>query len=195
MAFLVLPDASAASRNPQAEPSTAASVAEKEPVAADLAPFLGTWMWEELIPVEGSDEPTQIQRYMLIRWHRGRFQVKTVDYLVDLKTRTQESTWSGLIAVDRWNQSKQTFTPMSDGTISVGLSGTNGIGPSAANFSWWAAGRLTLLEPEDETALLRFHTFKGYAPSARGNLWLPFDRTYRLLSRELDRRFSGEPRY
>jgi hypothetical protein len=159
----------------------------------ELEAFLGTWLFTETLTDEKWQEPVEVERYLLLRWRKGRLRVKTLDYYPGLRTRGMESDWNGNIRVDRWNVEKQTFTPMPDGTISMGLSGTNGVGPLAGTTSWWAAGRLRL-EAGEEGPVLRFITTQGYAPSSKGNAWRPLDRTYRLLSREIDPRFAPENR-
>lgn len=168
-------------------PSGPPPAAEKTAVPDEaLQPFMGTWLTEEEITPDGREDSFPIQRYILIRWHRGHLQVKTFDYLPDYKARNMESNWKGTIAIDRWNQTKQTFTLMPDSSISVGLSGTNGIGPMAKRTAWWAAGSLELLPDDESGPRLRFHTFKGFAPASTGNAWKPIDRTYNLVSREID---------
>lgn len=175
----------AGATEPSADPPP---VAEEKPAGPDeaLKPFLGTWLMEEEITQEAGADTIPIQRYILIRWHRERFQIKTFDYLPRYKARNMESNWHGTIAIDQWNQAKQTFTPMPDSTISVGLSGTNGVGPRAKRSTWWAAGSLQLMPDDENGPQLRFHTFKGFAPSSTGNAWRPFDRTYHLVSRDID---------
>jgi hypothetical protein len=83
---------------------------------------------------------------------------------------------------------------MPDGTISVGLSGTNGIGAGAANFRWWASGSFVLLEDDDAGPQMRFYTDRGYAPSSKGNAWQPLDRIYHLVSREIDPKYVPRPK-
>jgi hypothetical protein len=160
---------------------------------AGLAPFLGTWLFTEQVQNLPDQEPYMVERYLLLKWLRGKLRVKTVDYLPTLGARSMESDWKGNIRVDRWNTTQQTFTPMPDGTISVGLSGSNGVGPTAYRTYWWAAGRLRL-EEDEEGEILRFVTTRGYAPSSKGNAWRPFDRVYRLVSREIDPRFDASRR-
>jgi hypothetical protein len=157
--------------------------------APELEAFLGTWVYSETLEKSEWSKSHQVDRYLLLKWRKGRLRVKTFDYYPELRTRGMESDWNGSINVDRWNVKKQTFTPMPDGTISVGLSGTNGIGAAAARSTWWAAGRLTIEEGEDGP-VLRFETTLGYSPSSKGNAWQPLDRNYRLVSREIDPRFD-----
>jgi hypothetical protein len=153
---------------------------------AALIPFLGTWQFDEVIDHGNGKEPFPIRRFLLIRWHRGKLQVKTFDYFPDYKARDMESTWKGNIIVDQWNQTKQTFNLRPDGTITVGLSGTDGIGPQASKNMWWAAGRMEVLADGENGPHLRYYTSKGYAPSKTGNAWRPFDRAYELVSRDID---------
>jgi len=171
--------------------------AEEEPAEPDaaLVPFLGTWLQEETIVQENPSLTYRIQRYFLIRWDEKGLRVKTLDYLPDLGTRDHVSDWNGTIPIDKWNQWKQTFVLMPDGTISVGLSGTNGIGPMAVNYGWWAAGRLVLSEDDEEGTRLRFYTHRGYSPSSKGNLWQPLDRIYHLVSREIDPKYFPRRKY
>lgn len=170
------------------EPSPDPAPAAEKPAGpgAALEPFMGTWLFEETIQQRNSEDSFQVQRYMLIRWYREHLQVKTFDYLPYYKARDMESNWKGTIAIDQWNQAKQTFTLMPDNTLSVGLSGTDGIAHLAKRNNWWAAGSIEVLTDDDAGPRLRFHTFKGFAPSATGNAWQPFDRTYHLVSREID---------
>jgi hypothetical protein len=170
------------------EPAQASRAQAETPALPDdaLKPFLGTWFVEETISHEPGGKSFQMQRYILIRWHREHLQIKTFDYLPAYKARDMESDWKGTIAVDQWNQTRQTFTPMPDGTISVGLSGSNGIGNLASRNVWWAAGSLELVQGNDAEQRLRFRTIKGYAPTPKGNAWKPIDRSYVLVSREID---------
>ncbi len=151
-----------------------------------VAPYLGTWVSRETVDqgVPGA-EPYPVERYLLLRWARDTLKVKSVDYLPERRARGEESDWNGEIIVDRWNTSRHQFIPLPDGTLSVNFSGTNGIGPAAASAVWWATGRMTHGEDE-EGPYLRLETTEGYAPSSKGNAWKPIQRTYRLVSREID---------
>ncbi len=162
---------------------------------ADVVPFLGTWLHEETIVLTNPSVTYRVHRYLLIRWHKNAMRVKTLDYLPEQGTQDHESDWNGTIPIDRWNQWKQTFAPMPDGTISVGLSGTNGIGPTAVNYGWWASGRLVIMEDDEAGAQLRFYTDRGYAPSSKGNAWKPLDRIYHLVSREIDPKYIPRSKY
>ena len=175
------------------EPAHEARKDAESPALPDesLRPYLGTWFFEQTITHETTGESFQMQRYLLIRWHREHLQIKTFDYLPAYKARDMESDWKGTIAVDQWNQTRQTFTPVDDGTISVGLSGSNGIGTLASRNTWWAAGKLELVDDGDGgKQRLRYRTTKGYAPSPKGNSWKPFDRTYELVSRDIDPKYA-----
>jgi len=184
-----------ASGEPRNRPqsATAGEAETAEPDAA-VVPFLGTWLQEETIARKEPLLPYRLQRYLLIRWYEGGMAVKTLEYLPELGAPDLVSDWNGTIPVDEWNQWKQTFVPMPDGTISVGLSGTNGFGPNAVNHRWWASGRLVLLEDDEAGARLRFYTDRGYAPTSKGNGWQPLDRIYHLVSREIDPKYIPRPK-
>lgn len=174
-------------------PAVAAEKSKDETVDSpgpEIEAFLGTWVHTETLERDEWRDTRQVERYLLLKWRKGKLRVKTFDYYPDLRTRGMESDWNGSIIVDRWNVENQTFTPMADGTISVGMSGTNGVGPAAASSLWWAAGRLTVEESEDGP-VLRLVTTQGNAPSSKGNIWQPLDRTYRLVSREIDPRYEA----
>jgi hypothetical protein len=181
-----------------AAPSPEAKKATGEDRKPDAPPpeieaFLGTWVHTETLERAEWKESHQVDRFLLLRWRKGRLRAKTYDYYPALRARGMESDWNGNVIVDRWNVEKQTYTPMPDGTISVGLSGTNGVGPNAASTTWWAAGRLTIEEGENGPTL-RFVTTQGFSPSSTGNAWRPWDRSYRLVSREIDPRLEGRRR-
>jgi hypothetical protein len=176
-----------------AGPADAAGSAEEADQAALVEPFLGTWVYADEVEQAAKIEPYPVERHLLLRWHNGRLKVKTYDYLPELRTRSRESDWNGTIRDERGNVTEQTFTPMSDGSLSVGLGGTTGIGPPAARKNWWAAGTITVENGEDGP-VLRFQTTRGYVPSSKGNLWQPFDRAYRLVTREIDPEFLGRRR-
>ena len=179
---------------PAAQPPAVAGEMSKDEKSdspgPELEAFLGTWVYSETLEKSEWSKSHQVDRYLLLKWRKGRLRVKTFDYYPELRTRGMESDWNGSIIVDRWNIKKQTFTPMPDGTISVGLSGTNGVGAAASSTSWWAAGRLAIEEGEDGP-VLRFETTLGHSPSSKGNAWQPLDRSYRLVSREIDPRFDA----
>ncbi|MFQ5720775.1 MAG: hypothetical protein ACE5IK_14650 [Acidobacteriota bacterium] len=165
------------------------------PAAPDpsIARYLGTWMHQETLHAQGSDQTALIEHYLLIRWHRGALEVKTVDYLPDRKVWGRRSNWKGKIRVDQWNVTTHTFTPRPDGIISVGFSGTNGVGGST-RAAWWAAGTLTW-EKDGAGTFLHLVTTRGYAPSTKGNAWQPMDRRYRQISTQVDARIDrGELR-
>lgn len=170
------------------QPAASGQEAAREPDPA-LVPFLGTWLMEETIVRKAPATPFRIHHHILIRWHNNRLRIKTLEYLPDLGTRNHVSDWNGTVPIDRWNQWKQTFVLMPDGTISVGLSGTNGFGVGAANFGWWASGSFVLLEDDEDGPQLRFYTDRGYSPTSKGNAWRPLDRTYHLVSREIDSKY------
>ncbi|MCZ6650964.1 MAG: hypothetical protein O7D35_09885 [Acidobacteria bacterium] len=185
-----------ASEEPRNRPQSAPAGEEEatEPDAA-VVPFLGTWLQEETIVLKQSSATYRVQRYLLIRWHKNDMLVKTLVYLPDQGTQNHVSDWYGTIPIDKWNQWKQTFAIMPDGTISVGLSGTDGFGPRAVNYGWWASGSLVLLEDDETGARLRFYTDRGYAPSSKGNAWKPLDRIYHLVSREIDPKYILRRKY
>lgn len=149
--------------------------------------YLGTWRRQDRI--SGPQGEVDVEGYVLIRWRRDQLRVKTLDYFPATGTRVRESDWKGEIRVDAWNFSRQTFVPMPDGTLSVGLSGSNNSGPDGASY-WWASGRMWV---EAEGTRLRLVTTDGYAGSRVGNLWQPIDFTFEKVSEEIDPRFDPRP--
>jgi hypothetical protein len=150
-----------------------------------VVPYLGTWMHSSTIQSKGGTIPQE--SYILFKWHRGQLHVKTLDYLPTLQARLRESDWRGRITVDSWNEDTQTFTPRPDGSLSIGLGGSNLVGPEGTAY-WWASGRIVLLEGGKK---FRYVTEDGYAPSSKGNLWVPVDVTYDKISDEIDPRFDA----
>jgi hypothetical protein len=178
---------------PPARAAETNTAGESDAPGSELEAFLGTWIYTEVLENEKWPEPVTVERYLLLKWRKGRLRVKTVDYFPEKRTRGMESNWNGTIDVDRWNAQWQTFTPEPDGTISMALSGTWGLGPDAGSTYWWAAGRLAI-EESDDGPILRYITNVGYAPAPTGNAWVPLDRSYRLVSREIDPRFDNRRR-
>ncbi|MFQ5669861.1 MAG: hypothetical protein ACE5HD_04990, partial [Acidobacteriota bacterium] len=156
-----------------------------EPAAMDLSPFLGTWLADESLPAGPDEEIHPVQRYLLLRLSHGKLQVKTLDYFPEKRARGQESGWNGTIILNSWNRITQTFTPAEDGTITVSLWGTDSVTPGPVTDFWWAVGKIW---PEEQEGgpVLRYVTERGFHPTPRGNIWVPWDRTYKLVSREID---------
>ena len=176
------------------KPAAAGQDAVAEPDTA-VVPFLGTWLLEETFVQHRPPLTYSIHRYLLIRWDKNRMRVKTLDYLPELRTRSHISDWNGIIPIDRWSQWKQTFVIMPDGTISLGLSGTDGFGPASTTSTWWASGRLVLLEDDEAGPRLHYYTDRGYSPTSKGNAWQPLDRIYHLVSREIDPKYLLSRKY
>jgi hypothetical protein len=154
---------------------------------AALSRYLGTWRRHDR--VQSGQKEVEIEGYVLIRWRKGRLQVKTLDFVPSTGARVRESDWKGEIRVDSWNTTRQTFAPMPDGSLSVGLSGSNNAGPEGSDY-WWASGKMWV---ESASNRLRLVTTDGYAGSPAGNLWQPIDYTYEKVSEDIDPRFDPRP--
>ena len=174
--------------NPPAEGSGPRAQASRpdDPDAA-LSRFLGTWRRRD--QVDSGKGPVDIEGYVLVRWRKGRLQVKTLDFVPSTGARVRESDWKGEYRIDGWNTTRQTFHPMPDGSLSVGFSGSNNSGPDGSDY-WWASGRMWV---EPEGTRLRLVTTDGYAGSRAGNLWQPIDFTYEKVSDSIDPRFDPRP--
>ena len=79
---------------------------------ARSASFIGTWLMEDVETTLSSDRDFDIHRYYLIKWKKGKLRYRFITYVPAARTRSQESSWGGIIQIVSIDRDKKYLFPM-----------------------------------------------------------------------------------